>query len=45
LIKKQLVSENISYKNEYSEAHWVYRFKFSGGALDHNLMIEKLKLL
>ena len=44
LIKKQLVSEDISYNNEYSEAHWVYRFKFSGGALDHNLMVEKLKL-
>jgi hypothetical protein len=43
LIRNELVNENVSYANEYSEAHWVYRFKFSGSAIDHNLMEEKLK--
>lgn len=39
LIKKELESRNIQYQNEFSKAHWVYRFKISKAKEN----IEKLK--
>lgn len=44
--KKQLetlLSKNkIGYKNEFSDAGWVYRYLISGSYIDHNLLIEQL---
>lgn len=42
-IKEILTSSDIEFKNELSDALWVYRHKFSGSYLDHNLIIEEMK--
>jgi hypothetical protein len=41
-VEKVLEKNAISFTNEYSDAGWVYRYKFSGNYLDHNLIIEQL---
>lgn len=37
-----LKAKGINYNNEYSEAGWVYRHKFSGSYQDHNIIINEL---
>ena len=41
-IEEVLNNNGISYKNEYSDAGWVLRYKFEGNYLDHNKIIEQL---
>lgn len=38
-----LKSNNISYKNEYSDAYWVYRFKIGSTIEVHNNLLESFK--
>jgi hypothetical protein len=42
-IKSILINKGIEFKNEFSEAGWVYRHKFSGNYQDHNLIIDEIK--
>lgn len=32
----------IEFENEYSDACWVFRYKFTGNYLDHNLIVEQI---
>ena len=38
-----LIKNKIEYRNEYSDAGWVYRFIFTGNYLDHNNIVEQIK--
>lgn len=38
-----LKSKGIQFKNEYSEARWVYRYLIDGSYLDHNILVDKLR--
>lgn len=40
-----LKSKGIKFENEYSDAHWVYRYKFLGSFLDHNELIKEISKL
>lgn len=42
-INSLLESKGIKYKNETSEAGWVFRYLIDGSYLDHNVLIEYLK--
>ena len=42
-LSKLLTESNVTFKNEYSDAFWAYRFKFSGNYLDHNIILKKLE--
>lgn len=39
-----LKDNNITFKNENSEAGWVYRWVFKGNYLDHNEIIKKINV-
>jgi len=41
-VSEVLIKNKIEYKNEYSDARWVYRFVFDGNYLDHNNIIEQI---
>lgn len=43
-LEKYLKRIGISYKNEYSEAHWVYRFVFDGDINFKNKILSEFKL-
>jgi hypothetical protein len=43
-LEKYLKSIGVNYKNEYSEAHWVYRFVFNGDIDFKNKILSEFKL-
>lgn len=43
-IEKRLSELNINYYNEFSDARWVFRYKFDGNHMDHNLIIESINI-
>lgn len=43
-IEKKLNELNIKYTTEFSEAYWVFRYCFDGNYIDHNKIVESIKL-
>jgi hypothetical protein len=39
-----LKSKKVSYSNEYSDAHWVYRFVINKDVTDHNTLLNNFEL-